>query len=181
MAKIPPTHVEPPAHLASTHEQYPDGFPERLDDDLLGHWQTPEGVVVVENHPHGYEVHVFPCYDFEACDACAPDRGPSNPHTPDDGHHFRECADHGPIFTVAGGPEGQAGVLEYLARYGSPEHVEQHAAKLAEEAAAAEALAAEQAAQAEALREENPEPTAEQKLALAEQLLAEAKAELGIL
>jgi hypothetical protein len=58
-------------------------------------------VVVVERHPHGYELHLAPCYEFDACDACAPDRGPFNPHT-GDGHAFRACPRRGPIVTVAG-------------------------------------------------------------------------------
>jgi hypothetical protein len=107
-----------PPHLKKRHEQYLSGFPARLNDDLLGHWKTADGsVMVVEHHPHGYEVHFEPCYDFENCDACAPDRGPSNPHT-DDGHHFRECSAHGVILTVAGGEEGHRAVLEYLAAKG---------------------------------------------------------------
>lgn len=118
------THVPP--HLQTTHEQYPDGFPERESDDLLGHWKTPSGTVVVEHHPHGYELHFNPCFDFANCDACAPDRGPSNPHTPDDGHHFRECENRaGPILTVAADkPET---VLEYLAEAGSTPHVRERA------------------------------------------------------
>lgn len=109
-------------HLAETHEQYLDGFPDRIDDSLLGHWKTPTGMVIVEHHPHGYEVHINPCYDFANCEACSPHIGPKNPHT-NDGHHFRECENHGPILTVAGGPEGYAAVLEYLAIEGSREHV----------------------------------------------------------
>lgn len=120
-------------HLDTTHPQYPEGFPPRVNDALLGHWKTPDGVVVVENHPHGYEVHFNPCYDFERCDACAPGRGPSNPHT-SDGHHFRLCESRGPIVTVAGGEIGYAAVLEYLAREGSEPHVRE----LSERAAASE-------------------------------------------
>lgn len=117
------THVPP--HLLATHEQYPEGFPERESDDLLGHWETPNGTVVVEHHPHGYEIHFYPCFDFENCDACAPDRGPSNPHTPYDGHHFRECESRGPVLTVAADhPET---VLEYLSVEGSARHVRENA------------------------------------------------------
>jgi len=121
-------------HLAKKHEQYPKGFPKRVDDTLLGHWDTPDGKVVVEHHPHGYELHFLPCYDFDGCDACSPDRGPKNPHTKD-GHHFRECQNRGgPILTVAGGEAGQRAVLEYLATAGSSEHARQFAALIVAEA-----------------------------------------------
>lgn len=167
-----------PAHLAETHEQYPDGFPERENDDLLGHWDTEDGgVVIVEHHPHGYEVHVNPCYDTE-CDACAPDRGPANPHT-NDGHHFRLCENRqGPIFTVAADKPDT--VLEYLARYGSPKHREEHQAKV--EALAAEEIAREREIQRldEEWRKANPDPTPEQKLAEAKRLVEEAEAALGL-
>lgn len=124
--------VEP--HLRKTHEQYPRGFPERDDDTLLGHWPTPTGYVVVEEHPHGYEIHMYPCYDFEHCDPCAPDRVPANPHTKD-GHHFRLCQNrNGPILTVGG--DKPRTVLEYLATCGSPYHVDEFARVLATEAAA---------------------------------------------
>jgi hypothetical protein len=121
--RVEPPSDGPPAHLAATHPQYPDGFPSRLDDSLLGHWRGQSGVLVVEEHPHGYEIHVYPCYNFNSCDACAPDRGSSNPHT-EDGHDFRSCSNrNGPILTVAGDrPEV---VLEYLAVYGSAPHIEQ--------------------------------------------------------
>lgn len=112
-------------HLAKTHEQFPDGFPPRVNDILLGHWKTPTGVVVVEHHPHGYEVHFNPCYDFGNCEACAPDLGPSNPHTPHDGHHFRLCERRGPVVTVAGGEVGYRAVLQYLAEDGSEPHVKE--------------------------------------------------------
>lgn len=119
--------TETPAHLELTHEHYPDGFPERADESLLGHWETPNGTVVVEHHPHGYEIHLRPCFDFDNCEACAPDRGPSNPHTPDDGHHFRLCENRGPILTVAGDkPET---ILQYLAWEGSALHVRLQAAR----------------------------------------------------
>lgn len=114
MAKVEP-------HLSKKHPQFPDGFPKRLNDDLLGHWKTPSGTVVVEHHPHGYEVHFYPCMD---CDACSSDRGPSNPHT-DDGHHFRECANRGHVLTVAGGEVGRRAVLEYLSIEGSAPHVKE--------------------------------------------------------
>lgn len=90
-----------PAHLALEHEHYPRGFPRPADRSLFGHHRAGAGVVVVEAHPHGYELHLAPCYDFARCDACAPDRGAANPHT-DDGHHFRACPRRGPIVTVAG-------------------------------------------------------------------------------
>lgn len=164
-----------PPNLAETHEQYPDGFPARVNDDLLGHWHTPGGIVVVEHHPHGYEVHFNPCYDFAGCDACAPDRGPSNPHTTD-GHHFRECSNHGPIVTIAGGEVGYAAVLEYLAREGS----EPHMREFADRQAAAERAFAEMR---ERERIENEEAAAEQE-ALApspEERLAALEAELAVL
>jgi hypothetical protein len=163
-------------HLDSAHPQFPDGFPERINDDLLGHWPTPDGMVVVEHHPHGYEVHLGPCYDFENCDACSPARGPSNPHT-DDGHHFRECADHGVILTVAGGEVGEAAVLQYLADAGSEPHErelserqraaeEAEAARRKEEAEEAERDAAELAALA---------PSPEERLAALEAEIADLR------
>jgi hypothetical protein len=122
--------------LAKTHVQYPDGFPKRLDDSLLGHWKTPSGVVVVEHHPHGYEIHFYPCYDLDNCDACSPKRGSKNPHTKD-GHDFRSCENRqGPILTVAGGNEGYAAVLEYLADEGSVPHAEEFAKRKDDEARA---------------------------------------------
>lgn len=163
--------MKTPANLAKTHEQYPGGFPARLDDSLLGHWPTPGGVVVVEHHPHGYEVHFGPCYDFDACDACAPDRGPSNPHTPDDGHHFRLCENRsGPIVTVAGGEEGFRAVLEYLAREGSTPHVLRFAELVAADAAAEEARLRAEREEDETLRvsEEAYKPSAEERLAALE-------------
>lgn len=155
------------AHLATTHEQYEDGFPERLNDDLLGHWETSNGVVVVEHHPHGYEVHFAPCYDFTNCDACAPDRGPSNPHTPDDGHHFRECESHGVILTVAGGEEGYSAVLQYLAWEGSPTHAREWALREVAEAEAEKQFRAEEQAENErALAEAgSQEPSIEERFA----------------
>lgn len=160
-------------HLAPTHPQYPDGFPARVDDRLLGHWRTPDGFVVVENHPHGYEIHFYPCYDFARCDACSPDRGESNPNT-DDGHHFRLCATHGPILTVAGGEAGYRTVLEYLAAEKSEPHVRELAeaieAERAEEAAAREQERIEnEAAIAEAAA---AEPSYEERLAAVEAELA---------
>jgi hypothetical protein len=93
-----------PPHLRKTHPQYPKGFPPRVDDDLLGDWKGHEGTVVVEDHPHGYEIHVYPCLE---CDSCT-------------GRDFRECEHRsGPIFTVAGGEIGQAAVKAYLEHYGA--------------------------------------------------------------
>jgi hypothetical protein len=157
-------------NLAETHEQFPDGFPARLDDALLGHWPTPGGIVVVEHHPHGYEVHFGPCYDFQGCEACAPDRGPSNPHT-SDGHHFRACRNtHGPIATVAGGEVGFRAVLQYLANEGSPPHVAQFADLLAADAAAEEARLEAERAESEALEAELEKyaPTLEERFAALE-------------
>jgi hypothetical protein len=168
-------------HLAKTHEQYPDGFPDRIDDSLLGHWQTPNGVVVVEHHPHGYEVHINPCYDFENCDECSPDRGPSNPHT-DDGHHFRECQNRGgPILTVAGGEEGHRAVLEYLSVEGSEPHVKQFANLQAEEARAeAEMRAREREEHERQMKEQGAlRPPPEERLAALEAELAELRKTLG--
>lgn len=158
-----------PANLAKRHEQYPRGFPARIDDALLGHWPTPAGVVVVEHHPHGYEIHFGPCYDFERCDACAPDRGPKNPHT-DDGHHFRLCGNREAIVTVAGGEVGFRAVLEYLAREGSPPHVEQFEALRAADAAEETARLEREQAEGEALRlqEESYRPSPEERLAALE-------------
>lgn len=119
-------------NLAATHEQYPDGFPKRIDDALLGHWKTPTGTVVVEPHPHGYELHLYPCYDFDNCEACSPNAGSSNPHT-EDGHDFRACPSRGVILTVVGGEVGQRAVLEYLSIEASEQHVRQFAQLLAEE------------------------------------------------
>lgn len=162
-------------NLAETHEQYPDGFPERLTDDLLGHWPTANGVVVVEHHPHGYEVHFGPCMDFANCEACAPDHGPSNPHT-DDGHHFRQCENRGAIVTVAGGEAGHRAVLEYLAREESQAHVEQFEQLLADDAA-------REAARIELERNEAEEAAAEEEsyVPSPEERLAALKTELAAL
>jgi hypothetical protein len=156
-------------NLAETHEQYPDGFPARVDDALLGHWPTPAGIVVVEHHPHGYEVHFGPCYDFDVCDACAPDRGPSNPHT-DDGHHFRECPNHGAIVTVAGGEAGYRAVLEYLSTEGSPPHIAEFAdLQAADRRREEERLERERIENEElALEEEAYVPTVEERFAALE-------------
>lgn len=167
-------------HLDTTHPQYPHGFPARLDDTLLGHWETPNGIVVVEHHPHGYEVHFNPCYDFNNCDGCSPDRGPSNPHVPDDGHDFRSCVSHGPIVTVAGGPEGYRAVLEYLAMEGSPPHVAE-LARVKDDETLAEAMLRKaerleherQMAEQDALR-----PSLEERLAALEAELAAVRREI---
>lgn len=169
--------TKPPPHLDSAHPQYPDGFSERIDDDLLGHWKTPGGMVVVEHHPHGYEVHLGPCYDFDACDACSPDRGTSNPHTPDDGHDFRECASRRAILTVVGGEEGRAAVLEYLAAAGSQPHEQELAAR---QQAAGEAEAARRKAEAEESAREMAEaaalaPSPEERLTALEAELVELR------
>lgn len=161
MARVAP-------HLLKTHEQYPKGFPEREDDSLLGHWPTPDGMVIVENHPHGYEIHVYPCME---CDACAGDRGPANPHT-DDGRHFRLCEDRqGPILTVAG--DRSRTVLEYLAQFGSQPHIHE-LERLAQQEVAAEALRRHKERE-ETLRQEQEEvreiaPSTEERL---EALIAE--------
>lgn len=160
--------LDMPAHLAKTHEQYPDGFPERLNDDLLGHWPTPKGTVVVEHHPHGYEIHHYPCFDFACCEGCAPDRGPSNPHTPHDGHDFRVCENRqGPIYTVAGGPEGYAAILQYLAWEGSVPHVREQADRDVATAEAERRFRAEEAAENERFRLEEAfsEPSLEERFA----------------
>ena len=170
-----------PAHLAERHEQYPHGFPARLNDDLLGHWQTPGGVVVVEHHPHGYEVHVYPCYDFDSCEACAPDRGPGNTHT-GDGHHFRLCPNrNGPIMTVAGGEAGHRAVLEYLAIYGSEEHIHQLAALREEdEAKEQQRLAQEREEEAAAVAEiAEHAPTLEERFAALEAEYLALREDLG--
>lgn len=161
-------------NLAKRHEQYPNGFPARLDDTLLGHWPTPAGIVVVEHHPHGYEVHFGPCYDFDGCPACAPDRGPRNPHT-SDGHHFRACENrHGPIVTVAGGEAGRRAVLEYLAREGSEPHAREFAELVVADAAAESARLQAEQEEGEAIRleEEAFAPTPEERLAALEAELA---------
>lgn len=159
--------LETPPHLQKTHEQYPDGFPDRLDDSLLGHWETPKGTVVVEDHPHGYEIHFYPCFDFDCCEACAPDRGPSNPHTPNDGHHFRLCENRqGPIFTVAGGVEGYRAILQYLAWEGSAPHIREQAELEVREAEAERRFRAEEAAENERLAAETfSEPSLEERFA----------------
>ncbi len=158
------------AHLSKKHEQYPSGFPERLNDDLLGHWETPSGTVVVEDHPHGYEIHIYPCCDFDGCDACSPATG--------DGHDFRECPDRrGPIFTVVGGEEGYRSTLQYLAEYGSAEHVETLAKLLAREEAEVEEQRAQEAAENESAKaeEEAIAPSLEERLSAAEAELAELR------
>jgi len=173
--------TKPPPHLDTKHPQYPDGFPERVDDDLLGHWKTPDGMVVVENHPHGYEIHLGPCYDFENCDACSPDRGSSNPHTPDDGHDFRACENHGTILTVAGGEVGEAAVLQYLADAGSPPHEKELAAR---RRAAEKALADQRKAEAEENARDEAElaalaPSPEERLAALEAEIADLRTKIG--
>ncbi len=164
-----------PAHLHKTHPQYPKGFPDRVDDDLLGHWETATGTVVVENHPHGYEIHFGPCLDYDNCEACAPDRGPSNPNSPDDGHHFRLCPNTtGPIVTVAGGEEGRRAVLEYLAFEGSQTHIDELAAVLRAEADEESEMRAREAAEHEAqmAEQESFKPSPEERLSAIEAELA---------
>ncbi len=165
-----------PPNLADKHEQYPDGFPERLDDSLLGHWQTPAGMVIVEHHPHGYEVHINPCYDFDNCDACSPDRGSRNPHTPD-GHDFRNCENHGPILTVAGGQEGHDAVLEYLAVEGSQPHAQELEQRRDEQSRAEREFRQREREEHERqmLEQQSAAPGPEERLAALEAELADLK------
>lgn len=177
---VEPEHDGPPPHLRLTHPQYPDGFPDRENDALLGHWATPRGMVIVEHHPHGYELHFNPCYDFDNCDACSPDRGPKNPHT-DDGHHFRECENrNGPILTVAA--DKPLTVLEYLSDAGSPPHVDEWARHLDEEALREEQF--RKAEREETMRQEAEEfapiaPSSEDRLAALEAEIAELRKAMG--
>lgn len=173
--------MPPLPHLAKTHQQYPKGFPKRLDDSLLGHWQTPNGVVVVEHHPHGYEVHINPCYDFDNCDACSPDRGSKNPHTKD-GHDFRACENRGgPILTVAGGKEGHDAVVEYLSVEGSEPHRLEFEKRLKDEAEAEhEFRRREREEHEQQIREQQQlAPGPEERLAALEAELAELKRTLA--
>lgn len=154
-------HLEP--HLRNTHPQYPDGFPRRRGDELLGRWETPLGTVVVADHHHGYEIFFYPCL---GCDACSDER-------------YRECGKRGHVLTVAGDKERT--VLEYLAAEESPRHVAELAAALEVERAAEEArLAAEREQHKQAMREQEAyAPSLEERLAAAEAELDELRKQMA--
>lgn len=128
-------------HELPHHPHYPDGFPDPADRSLFGEYDGNAGKIVVAKHPHGYEVHVFPCMMCSACTV----------------GEYRSCPERGgPIFTVAGDhPEA---VLFYLYEWGN-----EHGSRLwllhvaHEEALDVERLRASHVDQIAVLEDEQPE------------------------